>query len=131
MRQRKQQDSTATPDMTPMLDVVFILLIFFIVTTTFVKQNGLDWSSNDPNQVQTPTQVKPLLITIDEIGTINIQGRDISLGALRANIESAKATAKYAGVLVQAHELAATKVLVAVADQVKLSGIQQVVVSKM
>ncbi|WP_444995747.1 ExbD/TolR family protein [Aliikangiella sp. IMCC44359] len=130
MRRKKHSETIDSPDMTPMLDVVFIMLIFFIVTTTFVKESGVDWLSNSGGDNVT-SEIKPLVVTIDESDTISLLGRTIDAEALRANIELAYAKSKKAGVVVKAHEIASTSILIKAVDQIKLAGISQVVVSKL
>ena len=69
-------DDDAQIDMTPMLDIVFIMLIFFIVTTSFVKEKGLE--VNRPKDQKTETKPsKALSIQIDEFGKIRMNGRDV------------------------------------------------------
>lgn len=130
MRRKKYSETVDSPDMTPMLDVVFIMLIFFIVTTTFVKESGVDWLSNSGGD-SVPPKLKPLVVTIDGSDTINLLGRTIDADALRANIELEYAKSKAAGVVVKAHEIASTSTLIKAVDQIKLAGISQVVVSKL
>jgi len=65
-------------DMTPMLDIVFIMLIFFIVTTSFVKEKGLDVNRpKDNNESNQPS--KALSIQIDELGVIRMNGREVDV----------------------------------------------------
>ncbi|MET1219080.1 MAG: biopolymer transporter ExbD, partial [Glaciecola sp.] len=71
-------DDEAQIDMTPMLDIVFIMLIFFIVTTSFVKEKGLDANRpKDNNESNQPS--KALSIQIDELGVIRMNGREVDV----------------------------------------------------
>ena len=128
-RKRAKVDEEASIDMTPMLDIVFILLIFFIITTSFVKEDGIDWTmpENNPDE-KTKSQV--LAVRIDEFGMLTIKGRQIDVSSLQANVESELIKAKYSGAVVQTSEQAATGILVSTVDQIKLAGISQVQVIK-
>ena len=129
MRARKQQDSFESPDMTPMLDIVFIMLIFFIVTTSFVKEEAIDWTIPEKSKI-TPQPNQSLVLTIDEFGMVAIKGRQIDVNAVQANVESELIGANYSGAVVQTHQLAGTGVLVSAVDQIKLAGLAQVQVIK-
>lgn len=129
MRARKQQDSFEQPDMTPMLDIVFIMLIFFIVTTSFVKEEAIDWTLPQSSTIE-PTESKALVLTIDELGMIAIRGRQIDVSAVQANVESELINTKYSGAVVQSHGEANTGILVSTVDQIKLAGVSQVQVIK-
>ena len=75
-------------DLTPMLDVVFIMLIFFIVTASFVKEAGFD--VNRPPQSQQPpkdNEVKNILVSVAADGQLFINRRPVDAGALTANIK--------------------------------------------
>ena len=73
-------------DMTPMLDVVFILLIFFIVTASFVKESGID-----VNRPEAATAVQKdranILVAISDTGEVWINKRQVDVRAVQANIE--------------------------------------------
>ena len=87
-RNNIQQQQEADVDMTPMLDIVFILLIFFIVTTSFIKEEGLlinrPKAKNNPSQVNTPTVV----VQIAETGQLKFNGKLVDAERLSARIES-------------------------------------------
>ena len=120
-KRRKAGGEEAEVDMTPMLDIVFIMLIFFIVTATFVNERGLDVTrpdSDEPPETQTVT----ILISIDQTGTINMEGRNIDLRAVRANVERLIAENPESSVVVQAHPESESNLLVGVMDQARLAG---------
>ena len=89
MRRRRAiiGEETEEIDLTPMLDVVFIMLIFFIVTATFVKEIGLDVNSPDKNQNVKDADKQSIVVQITNRDRIRIRGRDIDFRAVRANIE--------------------------------------------
>lgn len=108
--------------MTPMLDVVFIMLIFFIVTTSFVKEKSLDVNrpSNKPNQVKTESQV--VLVSVDDTGAVKVNNRQVDIESVQANVESALAGKPDASVVVLVSKDAATGSLVKVLDQARSAG---------
>lgn len=124
-RFRANDEDEAAIDMTPMLDIVFIMLIFFIVTTSFVKESGLD-----VNRPEAATATKKdsanILIGISQTGDIWIDKRKVDVRAVRANIEKIKAENPESSVVIQSDKDAATGVLVKVMDQVKLAGISAI-----
>jgi biopolymer transport protein ExbD len=122
------QDEDEAIDLTPMLDVVFIMLIFFIVTSSFVKESGIE--INRPS-AQSAVKVKNgnILVAIRENGEVWIDKRLIDVRAIRANIERLRAEMPNSNVVVQADREAKTGVLIEVVDQIKLAGIKSVNVS--
>ena len=118
-------------DMTPMLDIVFIMLIFFIVTTSFVKEAGIEITRPNDNQSEAPPNpTSPILIKISDTGDVNIGGRLVDVGAVQANVETQRSKKPKAAVIVQVAESAATGILVSVVEQAKKAGVTQVTVTK-
>jgi len=130
MRRRHQIDDEAEINITPMLDIVFIMLIFFIVTTSFVKEQGLEVSrpSNTP-----PKEVKqnkgPIVVKIDASSLISIKGRILEPRAVEANLEREKAEKPDSPLIIAAHPEAETEALVTILDAAKASGIASVSVA--
>jgi biopolymer transport protein ExbD len=117
-------DDEAAIDMTPMLDIVFIMLIFFIVTTSFVKEKGLE--VNRPKDSNTPppdTNKKSLSIRVNEDGTIVVNGREVDIRRVEANIQSFLAENNQDTAAVQAHPKAKHGVVTEVINEVKKAGI--------
>lgn len=112
-------------DMTPMLDIVFIMLIFFIVTTSFVKETGIDI-----NRPQASTAVVKergnILIAITASGDVWLDRRKVDIRAVRANVERLRAENPEGMVVIQADKQAQTGRLVQVMDQVKLAGVENI-----
>ena len=108
-------EEEANIDMTPMLDVVFIMLIFFIVTASFVKEAGID-----VNRPEAATAVKKdranILIAISDKGEIWINKRRIDVRAVQANIERLHAENPQGTVVIQADKKATTETLIKVMD---------------
>ena len=120
---RRSEDSGI--DITPMLDVVFIMLIFFIVTTSFVKESGID--VNRPSAKTAKKQQRAsILVAINQVGEIWIQRRKVDLQSVRANIERLHAESPEGTVVIQADKRSETGLLVDVMDQVKLAGVQRI-----
>ncbi len=130
MRIRQQQETTESPDMTPMLDIVFIMLIFFIVTTSFVKESGVEWRSMTNSDKKTGEK-KPLLVTIDEMNIVSIQGRIIESGAITANVSAALIDNNISGAIIRSHGKVPSGILVNAVDQIRLAGVSQVSVGKL
>jgi len=109
-----------------MLDIVFIMLIFFIVTTSFVKEFGVDVNrpTNAPIKEQKKSEI--IAVRIDETDQIFVQDRLVDVRAVRANIESGLANKPDATVVVVAHRLSEVGLLVRVVDQARVAGAEKV-----
>ena len=115
-------------DLTPMLDVVFIMLIFFIVTSTFVKDSGVDVTR--PNaETAVPTDASSIQVGIAANNQIWIEKRQIDKRAVRANIERGLAESPGAAVIIIADALSNTETLIDVLDQARLAGATSVSVA--
>ena len=126
MRRRTAQIEDDTEiNMTPMLDVVFIMLIFFIVTASFVKEAGID-----VNKPAAATAVKKergnILIAITDLGQIWIDKRPVDPRAVRANIERLHAENPKGSVVIQADENSKNGLLVTVMDAAREAGVYDV-----
>ena len=126
MRRRVNLDEEdADINMTPMLDIVFIMLIFFIVTTSFVKETGIE--VNRPYaQTAVRNERGNILIAITESGDIWMDKRKIDVRAVRANVERMLAERPEGAVIVQADKFSQAGVMVTVMDQVRLAGVENV-----
>jgi biopolymer transport protein ExbD len=123
-----QDEEEQEINITPMLDVVFILLIFFIVTASFVKESGID--VNKPQaQTSVPKEKANILIAIDASGGIWIDRRKVDPRAVRANIERLHAENPQGTVVIQADEEARTGDLVQVMDAARLAGVYDVAIA--
>jgi len=109
-------------NMTPMLDVVFIMLIFFIVTASFVKESGID-----VNRPEAATAVKKeranILIAISDKGEVWINKRRIDIRAVQANVERLHAENPQGTVVIQADKKSTTDVLIKVMDGARAAGV--------
>jgi len=122
---RRQSGAIAEVNMTPLIDMVFILLIFFIVTTSFVKETGVDVS-----RPSAKTSVKKehanILISITPNGEVWMDKRQIDRRAVRANVERMHAENPEGSVIILADKEAKTGLLIEVMDQARLAGVANV-----
>ncbi|WP_182440205.1 biopolymer transporter ExbD [Colwellia sp. RSH04] len=118
----QEQEEKEEIDMTPMLDVVFILLIFFIVTASFVKEAGID-----VNRPEAATAVKKdranILVAISDKGDVWINKRKVDIRSVQANIERLKAENPQGTVVIQADQKATTDILIKVMDSARAAGV--------
>ncbi|MBT3993540.1 MAG: biopolymer transporter ExbD [Gammaproteobacteria bacterium] len=127
MRRRftKKQEASEI-NITPMLDIVFIMLIFFIVTTSFVKEISIDVNRPTKSPIKEQKKSEVISVRISSEGQIFIQDRLINLDAVRANIESNLALKPQASVVVVSDREADAGFLVKVIDQSRLAGASNV-----
>ncbi len=124
----QQEEEEQEINITPMLDVVFIMLIFFIVTASFVKEAGID--VNKPEGLTAQAKEKAnILIAIDADGAIWIDRRQVDPRAVRANIERLHSENPQGTVVIQADQDARTGVLVQVMDAARLAGVYDVAIA--
>ncbi|MBT8084559.1 MAG: biopolymer transporter ExbD [Woeseia sp.] len=118
-------EDEAAIDLTPMLDVVFIMLIFFIVTASFIKEAGID-----VNRPDAPTSERVedanILIAISPNDEIWIDRRMIDPRAVRANIERLHAENPKGSVVIQADKKSTNEMLVVVMDAARQAGVYNV-----
>lgn len=125
---KRSEDDEAGIDMTPMLDIVFIMLIFFIVTTSFVKESGIE--VNKPEATSATKKEKAnILIGITAAGDIWIDKRRVDIRSVRANIEKLRAENPEGSVVIQSDKDSNAGTLVKVMDQVKLAGVNAISIS--
>lgn len=124
-RKRLREDEEATADMTPMLDIVFIMLIFFIVTTSFVKEAGIDVNRPEAAQASDKPSAN-IFIAIRENGEVWMDRRMVDVERVAANLERLLAEQPTDMVVIQADEGARHGVVVQVMDQIKTAGIAQI-----
>ncbi|MEE8527355.1 MAG: biopolymer transporter ExbD [Gammaproteobacteria bacterium] len=115
-------DEESEINLTPMLDIVFIMLIFFIVTATFVKESGIEVNRPDAQTAQ-PQQRANILIAISDRNEIWINRRKIELGSVRANVERLHAENPQGSVVIQADKESNTDTLISVMDAVRQAGV--------
>ena len=118
----RAEDDEQEINITPMLDVVFIMLIFFIVTASFVKESGIE--VDRPSAVTAVVKEKGnILVAISETGEIWVDRRQVDPRALRANIERLHAENPKGSVVIQADRNSTTEMLIQVMDAARQAGV--------
>jgi biopolymer transport protein ExbD len=121
-----QEEEDNEINLTPMLDVVFIMLIFFIVTASFVKESGLDVNRPDAPVTESKPEDANILVLITATDEIWIDRRLIDPRAVRANIERLHAENPKGSVVIQANPKSTNKMLVGVMDQARQAGVYNI-----
>ncbi|WP_026375541.1 ExbD/TolR family protein [Aestuariibacter salexigens] len=127
-RKNREEGEDATIDMTPMLDIVFIMLIFFIVTTVFVKEAGIQVNKPDGTMAVMHKNAN-IFVAITEDGSIWMDKREIKVDSVRANLERLMAEQPTDYVIIQADTKSKHGIVVEVMDQVKAAGIDRISVA--
>ena len=113
-------------NLTPMLDVVFIMLIFFIVTASFIKEAGIDVNRPDAPVTETKPEDANILVVISATDEIWIDRRIIDPRAVRANIERLHAENPKGSVVIQPNKKSTNKMLVWVMDSSRSAGVYNI-----
>ena len=113
-------------NLTPMLDVVFIMLIFFIVTASFIREAGLDVNRPDAPMTESKPEDSNILVLINANDEIWIERRLIDPRAVRANIERLHAENPQGSVVIQANNRSTNKMLVEVMDASRQAGVYNI-----
>ena len=121
----RRQDDESEIDLTPMLDVVFSMLIFFIVTASFIKEAGIEVSRPEATESE-PTESKNMLFKVTSANEIWFENRRIDVRSVRANIERGHAENPEAAVVISAHEESDTETFAAITDASREAGIREV-----
>ena len=122
-----QDQQEGSVDITPMLDVVFIMLIFFIVTATFIKESGVE--VNKPSASTATVQDKAnILIAIDQHNQIWINRRQVDVRSVRPNIERLHAENPKGSVVIQADKDSTNEILVQVMDASRQAGVYDIAI---
>ena len=128
-KRRKGEDDSQI-DLTPMLDVVFIMLIFFIVTASFVNETGLN-VDRPPTTDQPPPDAANtnIVFRVSESNEIMLEGRRIDIRSVRANVERLHAEKPEAKVVINSHPKAKTEIFVMISDQAREAGVYNISLS--
>ena len=125
MRTERRKQEEQQIDLTPMLDVVFIMLIFFIVTTSFVKEAGIE--VNKPKAAnQSKQKSANIFVAVRENGEIWLDKRRVDVERVAANIEKLLAEQPTDVVIIQADKDAKHGIVVKVMDAIKDAGIDRI-----
>ena len=127
MRRRRGRDEDESEvNLTPMLDVVFIMLIFFIVTASFIKEAGIDVSRPPPGKSSEKKERGNIVVLIDDSNQIWVGGRPVDARALRPNIERLHAESPQGSVIINAYPDSDNGLLVEVMDAARQAGVDSV-----
>ncbi len=125
---RNDDQDTGEINLTPMLDIVFIMLIFFIVTTSFVKEAGIE--VNRPSaQTAERKERGNIVIAIKPNGEIWIDKRPVDIRAVRAVVARLRAENPLGTVIIAADRDAKVNLLTRVMDQVRLAGVTDMAIA--
>lgn len=109
-------------DLSPLMDVVFLLLIFFLVTTTFLPDAAMELELPD-SETATSSELTPTVISVGEDGGIQIDGRAVSVDELRAAVE-ALPEADRQRITVRADSRVGYGVIVGIIDALRNAGVE-------
>jgi biopolymer transport protein ExbD len=125
LREQLHEDEETEINLTPMLDVVFIMLIFFIVTAVFVKEPGAEVNRPDA-QTAVPPDASTLFIAVTSANEIWIDRRSVDIDGVRAAIERLSAENPDGGVVIQADSEASNQYVISVMDSAKAAGVSNI-----
>lgn len=125
---RRSRNNTAKLDMAPLMDMIFILLIFFIVTTSFVKESGV--TINRPVAKSSETKEKTnMVIGVTKEGQVHIEGQIIDIRSVRAKMERFLAEMPEGSVVIAADKQSYSGTVIQVLDACRLAGIKKLSVA--
>ncbi len=115
-------------DLTPMLDVVFIMLIFFIVSTSFVKASGIEVNTPVAATAEKQDSVS-IMVAINQEGKVWVDKREVEVRTVRSIIARLHAQNPEGAVVIQSDKKASTEQLLVVMDQIRLAGVKHIAVA--
>ena len=124
----KQESSSEVINMTPLIDVVFILLIFFLVTASFTKEAGID-VDRPTAQTAVRQEQSSLIIAVNKDGKIWIDNQEVDIRSLRAHVERLHAQNPEGTVIILADKDSRTGLAIDVLDQVRLASVSNVAIA--
>ncbi len=119
-------DDSSGIDLTPMLDVVFIMLIFFIVTASFIREASIDLTRPAPTLLPPSGEQKNIVVNLKGDNQIVLDGRRIDHRSLRAYFERHKAANPEAALIISATSTSKTYAVVQISDAARQAGIYQI-----
>ena len=128
VRSRRRAKATVDIPLAPLIDMVFILLIFFLVTTTFVRETGLRVRRPRAKTAQA-LEAKNLLVGVDPQGRIHVEGRRVDLLSLRSIVERRVRSRPELSVVLVVDEATPTGTLVRVMDECRYAGAAKIAVA--
>jgi len=129
MKFKRNRREEPAPDITPMIDVVFLLLIFFMLSTTFIVQPGITISLPKSSAEEIKKQKEEIEVSISREGDFYLDGNKVDLEALKERFINAAEGSMESVVIINADEKASHGNVVAVMDIAKASGITKLAVA--
>lgn len=126
-RSRRMQEEETGVDLTPMLDVVFIMLIFFIVTTSFVRESGVEIERPESSDA-TPRADAQVLVAITPEGAVWVDGQAVDSDRVGQRVSEALSGSE-GSVVIQADRASQTGLLIETMDRIRQAGIENVAVA--
>ncbi len=123
-KRKVEEDSEI--DLTPMLDVVFIMLIFFIVTSTFINETAIDVQRPPTTDAPPDSENRNIVFDVGSNGDITLGDRRIDIRSVRANVERLRAENPEAKVIISAEPKAKSSIYIKIADQAREGGIYDI-----
>ncbi|MEN8146895.1 MAG: biopolymer transporter ExbD [Campylobacterota bacterium] len=128
MKFRRKKEQVSDVDMSPLIDMVFILLIFFMVSSTFTKDMKLDLERPGASSASSASS-KVIRVYIDNTGETYVDGQPVKTWAIQGKLRDMLRTATEKSVLVITDDSISVDKLIDVVDQCRLSGAQDVAVA--
>ena len=128
MRKQQKQEDEKVADLTPMLDVVFILLIFFIVTSTFIKETGIEINRPDTQTAEMKKTVS-LLVAVGADNSIWIDKKQVDIRNVRPMMEKLHAENPKGGLVIQADSASKVENVLAIMESARAIGIIQIAIA--
>ena len=126
IRQSLRESSRTTDiNISPLIDLVFLLLIFFLVTTSFVKETGIDVNRPTASTAM-PKEKGNILIGVDSDGRVFLEGRQIDIRSVQAHIERCLAENPEGSIVIVADKNSHTGIVIRVMDQCRLAGAKNI-----
>ncbi len=123
---RRKTEEESEIDLTPMLDVVFIMLIFFIVTATFINETAIDVQRPPTTDEPPDLENRNIVFEVGPAGNIKLGDRNIDVRSVRANVERLRAENPEAKVIISADPKSKSEVYIKIADQAREAGIYDI-----
>jgi len=128
MRRRVTEEDEKVADLTPMLDVVFIMLIFFIVTATFIKETGVEIDRPDA-LTATPKKTVSLLVGVGQDNQVWIDKKQVDVRNVRPRMERLHSENPKGGLVIMADSESKVEKVLAIMEAARAIGIGQVAIA--